>query len=49
MEKKYGKHDQINTRTSQKIRGWKGIAIIPNKLPDFEDEDQEGEKDDLDI
>ena len=48
MEKKYGKHDQVNTRTSQKIRGWKGIAIIPNKLPDFEDEDQE-EKDDLDI
>ena len=41
MEKKYGKHDQINTRTNQKIRGWRGIAIIPVKISEFNEDDEE--------
>lgn len=48
MEKKYGKHDQINTRTNQKIRGWRGIAIIPVKISEF-NEDGEEEIDPLEV
>jgi P4 family phage/plasmid primase-like protien len=39
MERKYGKYDQINPRSNVKIRGWRGISIIPIVSDVAEEED----------